>query len=277
MSDLEDNEFATPTLMRAARGVYARSIRAQLWSLGVTDLPRNGAIMLAGIDSSGDPRRDLPGDLGITKQAISQLVETLVERGYVVRDADPADRRRVRLQLTARGREALEAIVAGVDAVDAQLHEQLAADQIVAMRDALLTLARIKITDTESGAGRPRPKRQLRKFSPVFPVSDVAAALAHYTALGFTTSVFDDGDDYGFADRDGVGLHLAGHHDHDPADHAGVAYLYVADADALYQEWTRPGIGGHTNPVRETTYGLRQGSHTDPDGNQIRFGSPIAE
>ena len=40
------SDFATPTLMRAARGTYARSIRAHLQAIGVEDLPRNGAFIL---------------------------------------------------------------------------------------------------------------------------------------------------------------------------------------------------------------------------------------
>jgi hypothetical protein len=38
-----------------------------------------------------------------------------------------------------------------------------------------------------------------------------------------------------------------------------------------------PGIAGHTHPVEPTPYRLREGSHLDPDGNLIRFGSPIEE
>ena len=51
--------------------------------------------------------------------------------------------------------------------------------------------------------------------------------------------------------------------------------MYVRDADALFHEWSRPGIGGVTRPVGRTPYRLREGSHTDPDGNLIRFGSPL--
>jgi hypothetical protein len=51
----------------------------------------------------------------------------------------------------------------------------------------------------------------------------------------------------------------------------------VRGADALYEEWSRPGIGGHTHPAVPTGYKLREGSHTDPDGNLIRFGSPRGE
>jgi hypothetical protein len=51
----------------------------------------------------------------------------------------------------------------------------------------------------------------------------------------------------------------------------------VRDADALYAEWTRPGIGGQTRPLGPMPYRLREGSHIDPDGNVIRFGSPMED
>jgi hypothetical protein len=105
----------------------------------------------------------------------------------------------------------------------------------------------------------------------------LAAALSHYAALGFRTFADDDGTGYGFANRDGTGLHLAANADHDPSLNGASTYLYVRDADALYEEWSRPGIGGHTSPVMPTPYDLREGSHTDPDGNTIRFGSPTEE
>jgi Ser/Thr protein kinase RdoA (MazF antagonist) len=125
----------------------------------------------------------------------------------------------------------------------------------------------------------PAPAR-LRSFSPVFPVRDLRRALAHYAALGFGVQPYADGDGYGFADRDEVSLHLSldTGHDNDSGndhEHVGTAYLYVEDADALYDEWARPGVGGQTARVGDTPYKLREGSHVDPDGNLIRFGSPM--
>jgi hypothetical protein len=119
------------------------------------------------------------------------------------------------------------------------------------------------------------PYRQLRQFSPIFPVRDMTAALAHYAALGFDAFPYEGEDDYGFAEREGIGLHLTTDPGHDPAHGHASAYLYVRDADALYAEWSRPGIGGHTLPVCPTPYQLREGAHIDPDGNLIRFGSPM--
>lgn len=47
---------------------------------------------------------DVAEHLGITKQAASQLVEHLVQHGYVTREADPRDARARLLALTDRGR-----------------------------------------------------------------------------------------------------------------------------------------------------------------------------
>jgi DNA-binding MarR family transcriptional regulator/catechol 2,3-dioxygenase-like lactoylglutathione lyase family enzyme len=262
--------------MRSARGAYARSIRAQLHAVGIDDLPRNGALVLVGIDDTGGPRTDLPSELGVTKQAVSQVIDILVNRGYLERSPDPDDRRRIALELTERGRQAVEAVVRGADAVDAELQDRVSAEQIEAMRSALAALTDIKSASLASGTGRKRPARQLRRFSPIFPVRDLADALAHYAALGFDTFAHGDGDDYGFANREGTSLHLAADADHDPSRH-GSTYLDVGDADALYEEWSRPGIGGRTLPVGPTDYKMREGSHIDPDGNLIRFGSPEEE
>jgi DNA-binding MarR family transcriptional regulator len=255
------SEFATPTLMRSARGVYAQSVRAQLHAIGIDDLPRNGAFILAGIDPSGGPRQDLPAELGVTKQAVSLVIDVLVNRGYLERHSDPGDRRRVVLELTARGQDVVDATVRGVAAVDRELQARVPPGQIDAMRSTLIALTEIKLTGVSTGAGRRRPAPELRR--------DLGAALAHYATLGFHT-VADAGEAYGFARRDGIGLHLAVH----DAPRPGSAYLYVRDADAIYQEWSRPGIAGHTHPAGPTPYRMREGSHVDPDGNLIRFGSP---
>ena len=224
-----------------------------------------------------DLATDLPLDLGVSKQAVSQLIEVLAGRGYLERAPDPTDRRRISLELTERGRLVVEAVLRGVEAVDLRLRERLSAEQIDALRSGLFALGEIKSADIATGAGMRRPARQLRQFSPIFPVRDLAAGLAHYAALGFDTFAYQDGNDYGFADREGIGLHLAANADHDPARNGVSTYLYVRDADALFEEWTRPGIGGTTRSVGPTEYKLREGSHTDPDGNLIRFGSPIED
>jgi hypothetical protein len=279
MDDMDDAELSTPTLMRAARGVYARAIRAELHEIGVSDLPKNGAFILAGIGAGtgGQPKPGLPAGLEVTKQAVSQVTDVLVSRGYVTRGTDTGDRRRVVLELTERGQQAVEAAARGVEAVDARLRERAGAEQIAAMRSALGALADIKVANVASGVGMARPARLLRRFSPIFPVRDVQAALAHYASLGFDTYPYEEGTGYGFARRDGAELHFELHGDHGPGHSHATAYLYVRDADELYAQWSRPGIGGETRPVEPTEYKMRQGVHFDPDGNVIRFGSFVEE
>ena len=286
MSDLDPQEYSIPTLMRSARGVYAQSIRAHLHAIGIDDMPRNGVFILSGIGTSGGPRQEMAAGLGITKQAVSQLLDILVNQGYLERGPAHDDRRRIAIKLTERGQQVVETSARAVDAVDCQLAERVPPDQVAAMRAALVALTEIKADAMVAGTNRRRPNDRLVRFSPIFPVRDLAAALAHYATLGFATFAYEGGDDYGFANRDGISLHLAAGHEHD-ADHGhdrerehrhgAAAYLYVRDADALYEQWSRPGIAGHTDQVAPTPYGLREGSHLDPDGNLIRFGSPMEE
>ena len=42
--------------------------------------------------------------LGVSRQAASKLADEMVQRGYLLRAADPDDRRRTRLRLSAKGR-----------------------------------------------------------------------------------------------------------------------------------------------------------------------------
>jgi catechol 2,3-dioxygenase-like lactoylglutathione lyase family enzyme len=109
------------------------------------------------------------------------------------------------------------------------------------------------------------------RVSPIFPVTNLPRALAHYEALGCRVRTYDDG--YGFAARAGIELHLVVVAGDDPRHGPAAAYLHVPDADALAAEWAAVERTGA--PV-DTDYGLREGWHLDPDGNLLRFGSPLA-
>jgi catechol 2,3-dioxygenase-like lactoylglutathione lyase family enzyme len=109
------------------------------------------------------------------------------------------------------------------------------------------------------------------RASPVLPVIDLGRALAHYRALGFLVSRHDD--TYGFAAWRGLELHLSVVPGHDPLTTASSVYLHVPDADAVAAAWA--GIG-RTSPAEDRPWGVREGAHVDPDGNLLRFGSPLA-
>ncbi|MDQ3385618.1 MAG: VOC family protein [Actinomycetota bacterium] len=115
----------------------------------------------------------------------------------------------------------------------------------------------------------------LSSVAPVLPVRDIEAALGHYRKLGFEVRAYG-GAAYGYALRDDVQLHLTQVEGLDPATSMTAVYLYVDDADELAAAWGAPGIAGRLVEPVDTDYGLREGAHVDPDGNLLRFGSPLA-
>lgn len=121
------------------------------------------------------------------------------------------------------------------------------------------------------------PPTRLNRFAPIFAVADLQRALAHYGSLGFATFALEEGDDYAFAERDGVGLHLSAAADHEPSADGGEAYLHVEDADAFSRNGAGPESPAGPGRQGDTPYQLREGSHVDPDGNLIRFGSPLPQ
>jgi len=71
---------------------------------------------------------------------------------------------------------------------------------------------------------------------PIFVVSDVPRAVAHYEQLGFSTSHHDEG--YAFAHRGELTIHLAGPGVDPVRVGRGSVYMHVDDADKLAAEWT---------------------------------------
>jgi DNA-binding MarR family transcriptional regulator len=138
------DEVPTTALLRAARGSYGHAIRTRLAAAGYDDLPRNGPFVLGGIVNRGGTAGRLVRELGVSKQAASQLIDTLVLRGYLEREPDPEDRRRVTIVVTERGRAAAAAVLSGVEAVDAELAERIEPDQLAGMRAGLVALCEIR-------------------------------------------------------------------------------------------------------------------------------------
>jgi len=109
--------------------------------------------VLGSIARHGAPMGDLVRGLGVSKQAGSQVIDTLVVRGYLERTPDPDDRRRMTVSLTARGRVAAAASRSAVDRVDAELVARIGADPVAAARAALGALIAIGRDQTIAAGG----------------------------------------------------------------------------------------------------------------------------
>jgi catechol 2,3-dioxygenase-like lactoylglutathione lyase family enzyme len=108
-------------------------------------------------------------------------------------------------------------------------------------------------------------------FEPILAVADVHQATRFYGQLGFEISFHDE--TYAFAHRDrDLTIHITKADDGMLAGH-GSLYLHCQDADRIAEEWR--GAGVSVSGPDDQDYGKREGSVTDPDGNTIRFGSPL--
>ena len=138
------DEGNIPALLRGARGSYAHTIAAFLAEAECDDLPQNGPFVLGGMASHRASAVDMIRGLGVTRQAASQLIDTLVVRGYLSREVNPADRRRLNIELTDRGRAAAEAIGAAIGQVDAELATMITPAERAGLVAGLLALATIR-------------------------------------------------------------------------------------------------------------------------------------
>ena len=112
----------------------------------------------------------------------------------------------------------------------------------------------------------------IKRSAPILPVGDLGIALDFYRQLGFLTREYDRGG-YGFAERDGVEIHLGVVKSLQASLAKHSAYLWVDDADALAEEWSAAGVNVHM--PEDTEWGQREGAVVDPYGNVLRFGSPL--
>jgi DNA-binding MarR family transcriptional regulator len=144
-----DEDVSVPQLMREARDTYRDAVRRALDDAGCDDLPRNAVFLLADLDPSAaepafSPQADVVASLGLSKQAASQLIDTLVLRGYLDRRVDPKDRRRMSVRLTRRGRTGALAIQTAIDAVEAAVADLVTADELNGLRAVLAAYRSIR-------------------------------------------------------------------------------------------------------------------------------------
>ncbi|MEJ0024292.1 MAG: MarR family transcriptional regulator [Alphaproteobacteria bacterium] len=133
-------DIPLPALLRHARRTYGAAMRRALDTAGYDDLPGNGLYVIGSLARTETPLAQVVEELGVSKQAAGQLVDTLVQRGYLTREIDPADRRRLTVTLTERGRAAAEAQEAARQEVDADLVARVGPKNVMSARLALATL-----------------------------------------------------------------------------------------------------------------------------------------
>jgi DNA-binding MarR family transcriptional regulator len=144
MSELSAEELrALPTgrlLLQAHRRAQAASL-AKLQQRGHAQVRPGHLPVITNLDPEGTRITDLATRAGMTRQMMGRLVRELEEFGYVRSRPDPADQRAVVVSLTPRGSRFLADAPAAMQDADRDFAELLGADQLAAVREALIKLA----------------------------------------------------------------------------------------------------------------------------------------
>lgn len=100
-------------------------------------LPPAQKSLLVHIETTGSRASTLAERLGISKQAVSKLVQELETQGYVVRQPDETDRRATRICFTQQGRDLVRDTVSVFEALDREAIAVLGKDDAAALRELL--------------------------------------------------------------------------------------------------------------------------------------------
>lgn len=97
------------------------ALQARLVAAGFEDHRAVHHHVMAHVTHEGVRLTDLANKAGVTKQAMSELVRDLEDRGYLQRTPDPEDGRAKLIGFTAKGRAAVDAAVRAFEEIDSAL------------------------------------------------------------------------------------------------------------------------------------------------------------
>ena len=115
-------------------------MRTALDAAGYEDIPKTGLYVIGALALEETPLAQIIRELGMTKQAAGQLVDALVLRGYLTREVDAQDRRRLTVTLTERGRAAAATQTTARETIDGELMTRMGAEKVRHAREVLAAL-----------------------------------------------------------------------------------------------------------------------------------------
>jgi DNA-binding MarR family transcriptional regulator len=135
----------TTYLVEQAAGRLQRQITVGVTGAGHDIRPAHSAVFV-NIDREGTRLTHLAERAVMTPQAMGELVDDLVGRGYLTRVPDPTDRRAKLIELTDLGYEALQAAFDTIIAIETELEELLGRNGLLRFRTALRRIAKIDVS-----------------------------------------------------------------------------------------------------------------------------------
>lgn len=121
-------------------GSYRRlvdTVIEELGNRGYEDVRPHLDYAMRAIRSGADNASELGRRLAVTKQGAARTIETLLERGYVVRETDPSDARRKRITITPLGEQVMDEGAAIFDDLRREWERRLGKTELAHLEDQL--------------------------------------------------------------------------------------------------------------------------------------------
>ncbi|OCB55352.1 MarR family transcriptional regulator [Mycobacterium vulneris] len=128
-----------PFLLSQLGAYVAEGFKARLEPLGLH--PRATAVLLALAAADGQSQRELYERLGLHRNVMVTLIDTLEAEGLVERRPHPEDRRAFAVSLTERARELIPALDETGRALEDEVTAPLSDDERAALRHTLRRLS----------------------------------------------------------------------------------------------------------------------------------------
>jgi DNA-binding MarR family transcriptional regulator len=141
-------------LLNIAFNSFKTALENDLAAAGFDDVGPSFGYVFRLLSEESCSLTELARQLNITSPGALKLVDDMVAKGYVSRSADATDKRVKRIDLTQRGRAALEHARGFHARCEQALADRLGARRVAAAREVLNALA---AAEQSAQAQRPRP------------------------------------------------------------------------------------------------------------------------
>jgi len=125
-------------LITAANRCVADRLRAAVATAGGEQMRPSFGFVLRAVAAEAPTVNRLAELLGVSKQAASKMADDMIELGYLERLADPADRRRTRLQLSTTGQRIRTRALTESNAMEDELRERYGTTHVEHLRQLLI-------------------------------------------------------------------------------------------------------------------------------------------
>jgi len=136
----ESEELPIGMIAQQLQRAFEAECFERLAAAGFTGLRMRHSVLLDALGPEGSRITTLAAQLGMTKQAMGEMIDDLESNGYLERSADPADRRARIIRFTTKGQEALAMSFQIIPAIEREYAELIGAARYAQAKRAMAEL-----------------------------------------------------------------------------------------------------------------------------------------